>query len=378
FTRVRPLSGLDDVTAIQVGGERGLVSPQDYSWWLVSRVTRPQLRTYYLASTGPYQLIFGGLTALLALASALLSYGIGARRKARAEMRLQMAALAAAANGIVITDREGTILWVNSAFAKLTGYSASEAIGQSPRLLRSGRHGREVFKVLWSTVLAGRVWRGELINRRKDGSLYNEEQIVTPLVDRDGRVSHFIAIKQDITGLKSAEDALRHRVQVEDLVARISTRFIQLKAANVDRGIEEALAEVGAFLEGERAFIRQFRDDLTPSDWTSLWQGEASDLKKGDWLQDQSSVSMPWFTARIARNEPVVICDLDELPADARIERSILEIQGVCSIVIVPMEFQDRIRGFLGVCCRHRRDWASDDVAMLLMVGQIMTNALQR
>jgi PAS domain S-box-containing protein len=121
---------------------------------------------------------------------------------------LQGAAMEAAANAIVITDRSGTIEWVNSAFTAVTGYSRSEAVGQNPRLLRSGRHPPGFYRDLWDTISAGRVWRGELVNRRKDGSFYPEEQTITPVVD-GGSIHHYIAIKQDVSERRRAELALR-------------------------------------------------------------------------------------------------------------------------------------------------------------------------
>jgi PAS domain S-box-containing protein/putative nucleotidyltransferase with HDIG domain len=135
---------------------------------------------------------------------------ITARKQAEATLRLQGAALEATANGIVITDRDGTIEWINPAFAALTGYSAQESIGKNPRdLVKSGLHDQAFYKDLWDTILAGKTWRGEFINRRKDGSLYSEEEIITPLTDASGRVTHFIGVKQDISERKQAQERLR-------------------------------------------------------------------------------------------------------------------------------------------------------------------------
>jgi len=131
------------------------------------------------------------------------------KRQAEQRLRLQDAALKSAANAIVITDREGRITSVNPAFTRLTGYTAQEAIGESPRLLRSGKHDQTFYRNLWETILSGKVWSGEVINRRKDGSLYTEEQTITPVRDERGAISHFIAIKQDVTERKRAEEALR-------------------------------------------------------------------------------------------------------------------------------------------------------------------------
>lgn len=121
-------------------------------------------------------------------------------------LRLQSAALSAAANAIVIMDRAGLIEWVNPAFSALTGYTIAEAIGKNLReLVQSGQHDQAFDQTLWDTILAGQVWHGVIINRRKDGSLYTEEETITPVRDTQEQISHFIAIKQDITARKALE-----------------------------------------------------------------------------------------------------------------------------------------------------------------------------
>ena len=131
------------------------------------------------------------------------------RKRTDERLRLQSTALEAAANGIALTDSKGMILWINPAFTKLTGYTATEAVGQSSRLLKSGKHDTEFYRNLWETVNSGKVWHGDMINRRKDGSLYNEEMTITPVCDERGEVTYFIAMKQDITDRKQAETSLR-------------------------------------------------------------------------------------------------------------------------------------------------------------------------
>ena len=135
---------------------------------------------------------------------------ITARRRAEEALRLRIAALEAAANAIVITDRAGQIEWINPAFAALTGYSPEEALGRNPRdLVRSGAHEPEFYADLWRTILAGQVWEGEIVNQRKDRSLYREFMTITPVRDHDGAIGHFVAVKQDITARKQIEEALR-------------------------------------------------------------------------------------------------------------------------------------------------------------------------
>jgi two-component system cell cycle sensor histidine kinase/response regulator CckA len=138
------------------------------------------------------------------------------RKRAEESLRLQSAALNAAADAIIITDRAGGVEWFNPAFTQLTGYTAEEAIGKNLRdLVKSGKHGQAFYKDLWDTILAGRPWHGEIINRRKDGSLYTEEQVVTPIPDASGAITHFIAIKEDITERLQLEAQYRQSQKME-------------------------------------------------------------------------------------------------------------------------------------------------------------------
>jgi len=116
-----------------------------------------------------------------------------------------VAAVNQAERAIVITDRQGDIVYVNPAFEKLSGYSAREAIGCNPRMLKSGRQDPVYYNKLWATISSGRTWRGELINRRKDGSFYTEEMTITPVLDPGGQIVRYIAVKQNVTERRRSE-----------------------------------------------------------------------------------------------------------------------------------------------------------------------------
>jgi PAS domain S-box-containing protein len=131
------------------------------------------------------------------------------RKQVEQQLRLQATAIQSVGNAIVVTDNQGVISWVNPAFTTLTGYSLKEVTGQSTSILKSGIHDAVFYRTLWETVLSGRAWHGEMINRRKDTSLYFEEQTITPVMDDAGEIINFIAVKQDITERKRAEGALR-------------------------------------------------------------------------------------------------------------------------------------------------------------------------
>ena len=159
------------------------------------------------------------------------------RIEAGSQLKLQGAALEAAANSIVITDDEGSIIWVNPAFSELTGFSFDEAVGRSLRTLNPGDARNEVLAEMWETVKSGRVWRGEFVNQRKDGTRYHEEQTITPVKDQFGRISHFIALKSDISERKKIEQSLiaaKERVEAAD---KLKDAFI----ANISHGIRTPL-----------------------------------------------------------------------------------------------------------------------------------------
>lgn len=140
-----------------------------------------------------------------------------ALKEGEAKTRLQTTALNAVANGILITDPQGIILWTNPAFTTLTGYTGQEAYGRNPRFLKSGQHSSDFYKNLWDTILHGQVWRGEMINRHKSGHLYVEETTITPVCGANGQITHFIGVNQDVTSRKQDTDQIRAQAGLLDL-----------------------------------------------------------------------------------------------------------------------------------------------------------------
>jgi PAS domain S-box-containing protein len=123
---------------------------------------------------------------------------------------------------VVITDTAATIQYVNAAFTRITGYTVEEAVGQNTRFLKSDRQDPAYYQDLWKTILSGRVWQGEIINRRKDGTHYTEEMSITPVRDPSGAIAHFIAIQQDVTDRRVTEAALQSSVKSLEEVQHIA------------------------------------------------------------------------------------------------------------------------------------------------------------
>ena len=142
------------------------------------------------------------------------------RRRSEVALRQLSLAVEQSPEAIVITDLAGDIEYVNAAFTRISGYSAEEVRGRNSRLLQSGRTPPESYTALWQALTSGQSWKGEFHNRRRDGSIYVEFAIVTPLRQADGRISHYVAVKEDITEKKRVAGELdRHRSHLEELVA---------------------------------------------------------------------------------------------------------------------------------------------------------------
>jgi len=230
--------------------------------WLLSLILGLGLATEIdvaEAMSNYYQIrrtVFGvlGFTLLLFVGAVLLVLILGERtsralRKSQDELELRVQERTAELRklsqatenspaSVVVTDKNGTIEYVNPTFSEVTGYSAEEAIGQNPRVLKSGNLPESFYRELWDTILSGKVWSGELINRRKNGEEFWESASISPIVDDQGEITHFVAVKQDTTERKAAEEALR-----------ASEEKSRLLLESVGEGI------FGVDLEGKVAFI---------------------------------------------------------------------------------------------------------------------------
>ncbi|MBK7045155.1 MAG: PAS domain S-box protein [bacterium] len=118
-------------------------------------------------------------------------------------------------DAFVMTDREGTILYVNKAFEKMTGYALRDVVGRNPRLMQSGLHDSAFYEDMWETITSGRTWRGDLINRRKDGVLYTENMTITAVFGPNGDITNFVAAKRDVTRLRELDERSRQSQKME-------------------------------------------------------------------------------------------------------------------------------------------------------------------
>ncbi len=155
---------------------------------------------------------FNGASALIGVARNLTQ-----QKKQEELLRIQTQALEVAENHVVVTDTSGVIQWVNQAFEKCSGYSREEVIGKKPSMLKSGEHPESLYASLWETILSGNVWRGELVNRRKDGSIYKTSVSIVPVKNDTDKISHFVSIQQDISQMAELEEQFQRSQRMETI-----------------------------------------------------------------------------------------------------------------------------------------------------------------
>lgn len=197
------------------------------------------------------------------------------RIHAEEQLHLKISALNSAFNAIMITDTDGGIVWANRAFTDMTGFDINEAVGKNPRdLVKSGIHPTWFYSVMWGTILRGAVWKGELVNKRKDGSTYYEEMTITPVVDHHGQITHFIAIKQDITDRKISEKLLLQNYEELKITNAELDRFVystshELRAPLLSvLGLIELSREVVEKNHDAMSYLDMMRDSLMRADDT--------------------------------------------------------------------------------------------------------------
>ena len=237
-----------------------LVRGDGTPFWALLQVTLTQDD----AASPLFRLVFSDLTEV---------------RQAQSTLREISTAVEQSPVSIVITDIEGTILYVNPKFTAMTGYSAEEAIGQNPRILQSGMVPREVYQGLWGTIGGGQVWSGEFQNRKKNGDLFWEQALIAPVRDDRGVVTSFVAIKEDITERKRTAEALRSselkwRTLFDILPVGISLLDEQNRVTDFNPALERILQldseglRKGAY--AKRTYLRGDGTPLPPEELPSL------------------------------------------------------------------------------------------------------------
>ncbi|MFP4352975.1 MAG: ATP-binding protein [Puniceicoccaceae bacterium] len=274
---------------------------------------------------------------------------------------------------IVFTDPSGNITYVNAAFTRKTGYRPDEVIGRNPSILKSGTQPPSVYEDLWRTIRSGDTWTGELLNRRKDGSLFWEYATIFPILDEGQRIANYVAIKEDITVRKRSEELLARFAEANQILLesanldRSILRILQLfgEACDVDRSCYYAYTESVSYPKvGRLSLVSEWRGPEDPaSDRTTDRTIHINGPRLADWigrLKDRRSVK-----SRI-----------DQL---AEPERSFFENERIRSMLMVPIQSEDHLAGLVAfIDCGEQRDWPEAEVSLLQSVAGSIGIVLQK
>lgn len=200
--------------------------------------------------------------------------------------------------GIMVTDRHQTIVYVNATFTRLTGYSIDEVVGKSPRLLSSGRHSAAFYKAMWDEIHEKGSWQGEIWNKKKNGEIYAEELSITRVEDGEGRVTHYVGIFKDITIRKELEAKIRHQVRHDALTGLPNRILLQER---LQEAVAEAERDRGQFavLYADIDRFKQVNDNLGHHVGDKLLKLAADRIK--ECLSDRDTI------ARIGGDELVIL-----------------------------------------------------------------------
>ncbi len=274
-------------------------------------------------------------------------------------------ALDSAASAVVITDIDGSIIWVNKAFTTLTGYSFKEAIGQNPRILKSGKHPESFYKKLWDTVLSGKVWKKEIINKRKDGTLYQEENTITPVLDKNGNISRFIAIKQDITKRKKFEEDLKTHLKKQQILNNILSYYVTEGASNLKSIIQFYLTEIGSFVKADRMCLTEY--DAEKVEWSRMYQWSANHDEKhilSGLDENELEMVKTWFSQKVEKSSK--ICSFSTKQVEDESLKSLFQKKQIGTLVCFPLFYEDRRIGFTGFIFSDPDYKMSDDEVNLM------------
>jgi PAS domain S-box-containing protein len=314
-----------------------------------------------------------------------ISADVTERREAEAQLRTLSRAVEQSDSTILVTDLEGTIEFVNPAFSRITGYTAEEALGQNPRILKSGKMPEEVYADLWQTISLGGVWEGELLNKKKDGQYYWESAIISPVRNGEGTATHYVAVKQDITARKQAEQVLERRVLHEAALAACSRALLKpAEPQPLNRELlTEALAHLVEAVQASRAYVfRNFQDSedglctgmvaeaVVPGPFKNLenpfsqrmpWSAAPEQIR----LDLQAGRTCGGSTAEIFASSPKLLGSLREM--------------GILSVQFFPIHFGDEWWGYVGFDdCQTAREWDPQEIVVLRTASRMIGSALQR
>ena len=323
---------------------------------------------------------------LFVLAAIIVSALIAARKQTEERLARLSSAVEQTADNVIITDRRGVVQYVNPAFEALTGYSKSEAVGKTPRILKSGEHNLEFYAQLWTVILSGGVFRDEIVNRRKDGTFYVEEKTITPIKDNDGNITHFVSTGKDITERVHAYMTLERRVEERTLeIVRLyqesELRSRELEALyladeqlhrhlQLDQVLKALVDVVVDILHADKARV-QVLDEVLGDLVVHAARGYSLGTME---RMSRYRLDAALINGAFRGDEPIVIEDMRSAPPPAN---QIAEQEGIQTAVSMPITINGRFFGILGMDYCQARAFTAADKRLFVALAQRAAVAIE-
>ncbi|HPM00810.1 MAG TPA: PAS domain S-box protein [Candidatus Cloacimonadota bacterium] len=275
---------------------------------------------------------------------------------------------------LIITDLNSKIEYVNPRFEEVTGYTTQEVIGKNPDFLRYGDKNINQYDDLWKTLSQGKQWKGEFLNRKKNGTPYYEKAQIAPIIDDKGNVSHYIAIKEDITEKKKVEEALKRKSELQKILMGIASKYINMPLEIMDQSINESLCQMAEFFNVDRAYIFTFDEDAGNCSNLYEWCNQHVSSQIGT-LQNVP-LDKSWIE-HFKKGDYIHIPDLSQL--ENSLARQILEPQGIKSLISVPILQNDKLIGFIGFdAVENLHTFTDEECDLLVLFAQMYLNLCLR
>lgn len=272
---------------------------------------------------------------------------------------------------VSVTDCFGNITYANEKFCETSGYSMRELLGRNHRLLKSGRHSPEFYRDMWQTISRGQIWRGEVCNRRKDGTYYWVESTITPFLDAAGVPYQYVSIRTDITRIELNGEMQR-------LISRAAASLLDASGEDMERMIADVLRQSGELMAADRAYLFLFSADGNSMSNIHEWcaPGVASHVDKA---QNLPLNLFPWWQEQMTRTGLAIIPDVQALPQEAAAEKAIFASRAVRALLTLALRREGRIYGFIGYdAVRKHHEWGAEGVELLGLLADVLNSALKR
>ena len=274
---------------------------------------------------------------------------------------------------VSVTDTSGKIIRANQKFCEVSQYSLKELIGSDHRIINSNNHTKAFWSNMYKTLFSGQIWHGEIRNKRKDGAYYWVNTVIFPVLDESGDPYEFLSIRQEITAAKLNETIIQRQINFQDLLMNISNRLINIDEINLNKEIDKALKEIGIFVDADRSYIFDYNHELETINNLFEWcrDGVAPQI---DLLQNIPFSEVPYWVDTHFSSKIMDVLNVEQLD-DSKF-KDLLEVQGIKSLLAIPMMDGEKCIGFIGFdSVREVHSYTEIDKNILDLFANMLVNA---